>query len=128
MKTVTIRRSRWLRGTNTWLPEDMDYLSNGNSLWDSDMNAGCCLGHVCKQISRKTEDKLNFEQNPYEVFNTASVLTEVKNRRWGKEVVNNKLANQAISINDAVSYSDTKRERLLIRLFRKHDIKLVFVD
>lgn len=127
MRQVKISRKKWLRGPGQVenpgpLPSVLP-----NFLWDIKRKAGCCLGHVCKQISRKTELQLNGKGEPREVFDKKSVLTDVESYWTGTITRNNGLADSAMHINDA-SYHEKERERLLIKLFKKHNIKLTFVD
>ena len=112
MKTVRINRKKWLRG------------NFGSELWDLTEDAGCCLGHVCIQINRKSKKQLHMHYSPEEVFLRGSTLTQVKNGC----VKNNDFVEEAIHFNDHTRFSEEERESKLIQLFKKNDIKLEFYN
>jgi hypothetical protein len=115
MRKVRIKRSKWLRGISN---------SNGigNVLWDEEANAGCCLGHVCKQISRKTEKQLNGRCTPADIYVATSVLTD-------SDGMDNELAQEAMKINDKTYLTgEAQREEDLRHLFAINGIELTFYD
>ena len=118
MKKVTIKRSKWMRGTG------------GGVLWHKETNTGCCLGHICKQISRKTEAELEGNHNPVDVLKGASVMTNATYddyfHKWNVE--DKPFIVEAIIINDKVDMLETDREQQLKTLFRKNGIEVKFVD
>jgi hypothetical protein len=116
MRKVRINRKKWLRG---------GYKSSlnphGTYLWLAQGNAGCCLGHVCKQISRKTEKELEGELCPAYIFSRKSVLTTTLG-------ADNDFAIAAMGINDNDSLSESQREHHLISLFLENNITLEFFN
>lgn len=114
MKTVKIDRAKWLNALQT--------AGTSSVLWNKVFNAGCCLGHVCKQISHKTEKQLDDLCSPEEIFIGKSILTDINDGFS----VNNQFTDSAIRINDNPYISNKVRESRLIKLFRKNGIKLTF--
>lgn len=114
MKTITIDRKKWLRG--------QDESGRTNKLWDKSRKAGCCLGHVIHQTSKLSWKKLDGEYDPQCVMKKDSLLTYM----FDGGVENNDLALEAMEINDNHFINDKLREKRLIKLFEKHNIKLVF--
>lgn len=121
MKIVRIDREKWIRGG--YSPEGE---SVQTSLWDPNINAGCCLGHAIHQVSGRTWEQLSFKSSPQRILKGKSFLTE-----WDAEfssVDNNALAEDAMEINDDSSISDKMREKALIKLFKKNKVKLEFYN
>ena len=115
MKTVTVRRSTWVRGS----------IGGQSLLLNHDGNM-CCLGFAICQVSRHIRlCGLKGVGDPQKVFARASFLTQ---RNEYGEVLNNKFSNKAIEINDSNEISEKQREARLKRLFRANGIKLTFVD
>jgi hypothetical protein len=109
MEKVTIDRKKWLRG-------DAKY----SCLWSKEVNAGCCLGHVCIQLFGKTIDQIDLKNMPICVLNRATVLTV------GPHIINSSFAIEAAQINDDPDISDEERENRLIKLFQQNNIQLSF--
>jgi hypothetical protein len=121
MKIVRINRKKWIRGK--YSPEG-EFVET--SLWDPNIEAGCCLGHAIHQVSGCSWKKLSFVSSPQGILKGKSFLTT---RDHGySEVYNNALAKDAMEINDNSSISDKIREKRLISLFKKNKIKLEFYN
>ncbi len=115
MKQVTIDRQKWLRGKVT-----EPHICN--LLWSGIHNGGCCLGHAIHQITKIPFLSLTDFDVPSQIFSSKSFLTDKEN---GK-VVQNRFADDAISINDSTVICDEEKEKQLIRLFKQNKIKLTF--
>ncbi len=115
MRKVVIDRTKWLRG---------DTGEKETCLWSTDYNAGCCLGHVAKQITKLSEGKLDYMSMPQHVYKTNSLLTTF-NKEFGV-VMDSEFAIKAASINDDEGIAEWLRERKLKALFKKNGIELSF--
>jgi hypothetical protein len=120
MKIVRINRKKWIRGGYSPKGESM-----GTTLWDPNIKAGCCLGHAIHQVSCRAWEQLSFKASPQGVFEGRSFLTE---RDEFSTVYNNEFADDAMEINDASNISDKMREKRLIELFKKNNVKLEFYN
>lgn len=114
MKRFTVKRSKWARGGQ-----------NGSSLLLNQQGSMCCLGFAANQISCILKKKLALAACPDEVFKGASFLTRLDDEGY---VVDNKLSDEAIEINDSHLINDNEREEQLKKLFRKHGIIVTFKD
>lgn len=99
-------------------------------LWEKATNTGCCLGHICKQISRKTEEELEGHYTPQDVLRRASIMTDATYDDYFNEwrVEDKPFIDEAVRINDSIDIFDTDREQQLKTLFRKNGIEVKFVD
>lgn len=111
-----INRKRWLRGTVN------------SFLWNDNVQRGCCLGHIIKQATKCTWDKLHFLESPtyYNINKNHGLefLLEKHNDNYD----NSELAIEAMIINDYVDLSDKEREEKLISLFKKHKVTIEFYN
>lgn len=120
MKTITISRKKWLRG-------DIDDLSV-NHLWNSEKQAGCCLGHVIHQTQRLPWYKLQGIGEPQSVEKPCLLLTNKCSIGDDVYFANNAFTEQAMEINDDGGITNKQRESRLIKLFKKNKLKLIFKD
>ena len=113
-RKVRIIRDNWLRGTSQ---------TYGNLMADSD-GCMCCLGFIANQISSIPKSRLLNNSTPEDVYRKASILTIITDEGY---VVNNQLAEKAITINDDEEISDKYREMRLKSLFKRYDLEIEFV-
>lgn len=103
MKSVTVKRSEWLRGTG----EGSGLFVNGKR---------CCLGFAVQQLCNKDDNYL------------APILTPYK-EDWESMTGNPyKHVTTLVLINDRPSISDTTREALIIESGRETGLEFSFVD
>jgi hypothetical protein len=121
MKIVRIDREKWIRGKYSPKGEFVE-----TTLWDPNIKAGCCLGHAIHQVSGRTWEQLSYMPSPQSILEGESFLT-IRDHGYS-EVYNNALADAAMEINDDYSISDKIREKKLINLFRKNNVKLEFYN
>jgi hypothetical protein len=113
MKTITIKRSKWLNGDR----ECVSVLMDKNEHM-------CCLGFAIHQVTKCKKSRLLNLATPYKFFRGDSFLTDAT----PDGVNNNFLAMDAIVINDDKSILGLEREEKLRKLFKKNGYKLKFVD
>lgn len=127
MKTIRINRAKWLRGSVG---------SSYNSLWCSERQAGCCLGHAIHQTTKCSWKDLDKIDNPRKYYSRESFLTKGYGYGYGfgdgptfhvNGFKNNEFALAAMDLNDSIVDS-TVREELLIKLFAENNIKLEFYN
>lgn len=121
MKTIRISRKKWLAG---------DKAVSAGTLWDPEVGQGCCLGHVIHQTARVSWDQLTGKDMPDDFYRgkTASCLVDVSgNASCGFDVDNSRFSQDAAAINDDSDLSRKQKERKLISLFKKNNLRLVFV-
>jgi hypothetical protein len=123
MKTFRIDRKKWLRGEST----------TENLLWCADRKAGCCLGHVIHQTTKCSWDDLESLGEPKKFYKKSSMLTEISvDTEFSFDdyvsLENNRLAQEAMLINDDVMCSDEDREKDLKDLFNRHGYNLEFYN
>jgi hypothetical protein len=111
MKTIKIKRSKWLRG-------------NRISMLRNHTGEMCCLGFAIKQISKVSNSKITLKYGPSGVFTKKSFLTCTTHG----DVSNNNLASKAIKINDNPVITDSEREEKLKDLFQENGYNIVFED
>lgn len=120
MKTIRINRAKWLRGNGF----NHDGGFKANYLWCPDRKAGCCLGHAIHQTAKCAWKDLSRMTMPTMHYIKPSFLTE-----FGPDgLASNALAIEAMNINDANDISEEQREKRLIKLFAKNNIKLEFYN
>ncbi len=117
MKTIRINRGKWMNGREGEFFE--------TSLWNAELNAGCCLGHAIHQVKKCSWNQLNDCGTPESVYHSNSFLTQMDDG-WLETAVDNKFAQEAMKINDDHKLSDKEREQKLIKLFKKNGFKLQF--
>lgn len=113
MKTIRIDRDKWLRGKGVFR----------NLLWCPKREAGCCLGHAIHQTAKCAWKDLARKPAPRMYYDKPSFLTHFCHD--GLE--HNEFAEEAMVINDA-DISEASREKRLIKLFAKNNIKLEFYN
>ena len=121
MKTFRIDRKKWLRGGSTF----------ENRLWCAQRQAGCCLGHVIHQTTKCSWDDLEGLGEPKKFYKQPSMLTEYSSDLSYHNYVyleNNRLAQEAMLINDETLTPDDVREEQLKELFNKHGYNLEFYN
>lgn len=108
MKKFTVRRSKWLRGTD-----------HGRLL--DEEGKMCCLGFGVNQICRVTKKDLLDKTRPSNVLfrNTPFTHCEGEDRVFIEKV---------IDINDSEVISDSVREKRLTKIFKENGIKVTFKD
>lgn len=121
MKTVTIQRSKWQRGQR-----DL-----ATSLWTSDEQSGCCLGHVLHQahgVSYKAMNDIAAPENlATETSSRNPLVVKGDDPSW-LDFINSPFTEKAIVINDNTRISDKMREYRLRLLFKRHKYELKFID
>jgi hypothetical protein len=117
MKTITVDRKKWARGGK-----------NGDACLLNDQGNMCCLGFAARQISRISRSALADAGMPCDVYMKPSFLTEIDTSSNPNEVQDNALSRAAANFNDDLKISDKMREYKLTRLFKKHGIKIRFVN
>lgn len=114
----TINRRHWYRG------------KPGASLWREEKRAGCCLGHVCKQLLDCNWKDLNNVSLPWDLSRKGELPAQFAS---GTEIDNlggtiPTLASHAVKINDDPSMPNEVREQKLIALFKEYDYELEFYN
>jgi hypothetical protein len=115
MKTIRINRAKWLRGSVG---------SSYNSLWCSERQAGCCLGHAIHQTAKCSWNDLRDLTTPPLYYSKPSFLTKLGPDGF----TSNDFADEAMNINDTNAISEEQREKRLIKLFAENNIKLEFYN
>jgi hypothetical protein len=121
MKTIKIKRSKWLRANGTVTPKHTVLLNKEGSM--------CCLGFTIHQVIKCKKEKLLNIGTPRCFFKASSFLTKVTDNALTPDSLdNNDFAMEAIMINDCPSTTDKAKEKKLTVLFKKNGYNLVFED
>lgn len=115
----TINRRRWYRG------------KPNARLWNSEKRAGCCLGHVCKQLLECTWKELNHVSLPWHLADKHKLPDDFRQSKIliGDNIFGNEsLASRAVPINDDTTITDEVREQRLIALFKENGYELEFYN
>lgn len=124
MKTIKIKRSKWLRGDNKPPVRSI--------LCDPFTEHKCCLGFALNQIYKIPTKLMMGMACPMDVCKTEnSFVRKAKNSNLllsPTGYVDTELSCQAMEINDDHIITDEEREQKLTTLFKKHGFKLIFVD
>lgn len=127
MKKVTIQRSKWQRGgaskTLELFPEEFEV-----SLWGTDTESGCCLGHCLHQAHGISYKSMRGECDPVNLANSLGKKNPLVLGRGTEGFQATEFTGEAININDRNSISDEEREQMLCEWFEKHGYELTFVD
>lgn len=139
IKTLTIKRSKWLRGKG----------EQASSLLNSRSGKMCCLGQYAESCGIKPDQMKNLA-SPAELLNYLGgsefvenvngtlVKTKPQNIEWKTKLVmgkptcydNTVIASVMMSTNDDDDgeFTEEAREQKLTRLFKRIGVKVKFVD
>lgn len=133
MKKLVIDRKRWLRGDG--LDNILSYpeMTTSSFLYRDKDKKMCCLGFFCRQLSGLTIDDIRNMPDPL------SVLTIKGVEKKGMEVLlapllnkqqnaNNTICGNLMLINDAEDMTEKERENGIIKLFKKINVKVKFIN
>lgn len=113
----TVDRSRWINGRYGVY----DYGKVGATSLCNRKGFKCCLGFVCEQSGVEIYEMVGVSMpSELESYSKVSFLAKAKH-------VDTELAENAQTINDDDTISDSKREYRLTVLFEKHGHQLEFV-
>jgi hypothetical protein len=110
MRKVTIDRKKWLRGYNG---------GSSSSLWKISKQAGCCLGHVCSQLTNTPIEKYSGIAYPDKDLST---------KLFPSSRIPYEVSFDIAQINDGVNPRGKVRENKLKAEFAKYDIEVEFYN
>lgn len=114
MKTVRINRAKWANGDNSRFSRLCINLNQSNE-------SRCCLGFAVNQLCKIPYKNLELEYKP----SSLTYSDDFANRSKYFQILL-ELEDDAIKLNDNRTINNKKREKSLIALFKKHNIKLEF--
>lgn len=117
MKTLTIDRNKWVRGS----------LGNyGPSKMLNSLGNKCCLGHFGTQILGWSDDTMRGKSFPSNC--TVDVTPLTKESDFFDIIVNTSFSDAAARYNDYLYLTESQREEKLIKLFAENGYELSFYN
>lgn len=127
MKKVRINRANWACGGRYSKRDPINY--KGNMLYNEETNGMCCLGFAANQLCEIPIDLLKNQAYP----SSLGIIGVTKNVNdpavsFGFDSLDELRAfeRQAVNINDNPKLSYARREKQILKLFKKYNIDVQF--